>query len=114
MLSLRFELYNCRHVVDTGQTSTRIRDMSSVAGPSRQAATRSRIRCFISESGKVDASRAISARPSTPSISRRELKVVREAIRVQHDPVAGFEGNLDGRFLAHSIVKTSQDRARGL
>lgn len=56
------------------ETSRRINDMSSVAGPLRQDATRSRICCFIAGRGKLQASVAICARPSTPSILRSESK----------------------------------------
>lgn len=56
------------------RTCTTMSETSSVGGPLRQAATPSRMACFISWAGKDDDCRTISQTPGMPSISPRELK----------------------------------------
>src|SRR5580692_7268644 len=55
--------------------STATSDISSAAGPWRNAATRLTISCVIACKGSLEVSRTISASPSTPSISSRVLKL---------------------------------------
>lgn len=55
-------------------TSTSTSDMSSVTGPSRHAATRSRMPFLISRIGSSEVSRTMLWIPSIPSISPRESK----------------------------------------
>jgi len=64
----------CTSAVAAYATSTRTSEMSSVAGPSRQAATLSKIDCFISCNGSRESSRTKFRIPSTPSISPRASK----------------------------------------
>src|SRR5258707_611529 len=56
------------------RTCTNMRETSSVGGPSRHAATPSRMPCFIWSEGRDEVRRTISWTPSMPSISPRELK----------------------------------------
>jgi hypothetical protein len=57
------------------EISRSTRETSSSAWPWRQADTRLRIWSFISAKGKVEVSATMSCKPSTPSISRWELKL---------------------------------------
>src|SRR5215469_10161463 len=57
------------------RTSTRTSETSSVGGPSRQAATRSRMPCIISANGNNDVSCTNFWTPDTPSIPPLASKI---------------------------------------
>ncbi len=87
--------------------------MSSGVSPSRQAATRVKTRCFICERGKGRLTSNLGETLYAEHVPPR-IKIIRGVIPVQHDSVAGFEGNLDGRFAKHSVLKTSHNCMSGL
>ena len=82
-----------------------------MGGPSRHSATRSRMPCFISLNGSSEVSRTNFCTPSTPSISPSRIEDVGDAVRVEHDAVAGIEFHIERGFPIHRFRQRAEHHA---